>query len=79
MRPMTSQQTQSHKHQIFVDGRKGRITGSKPGDLYFNFKQESDWDEILEKWFGDAAENFDAVARSRMAWGTKHEDTAVQV
>lgn len=65
--------------QEWLDGRKGRITGSKPGDLYFNFKQESDWDEILEKWFGDAVENFDAVARSRMAWGSKHEDTAVQV
>jgi hypothetical protein len=65
--------------QEWLDGRKGRITGSKPGDLYFNFKQESDWDEILEKWFGDAVENFDAVARKRMAWGSKHEDTAVQV
>ena len=65
--------------QEWLDGRKGRITGSKPGNLFFNFKQESDWDEILEKWFGDAVENFDAVARKRMAWGSKHEDTAVQV
>ena len=65
--------------QEWLDGRKGRITGSKPGDLYFNFKQESDWDEILEKWFGDAVEDFDAVSLKRMAWGTKHEDTAAQV
>jgi len=65
--------------QEWLDGRKGRITGSKPGDLYFNFKQESDWDEILDKWFGDTVENFDAVARKRMAWGSKHEDTAVGV
>lgn len=65
--------------QEWLDGRKGRITGSKPSDLYFNFKQESDWDEILEKWFGDAVEDFDAVAKKRMAWGSKHEDTAVKV
>lgn len=63
----------------WLAGRVGRITGSKPGDLYFNFKQESDWDEILEKWFGDKTEAFDAVARSRMAWGSTHEDTAVNV
>jgi hypothetical protein len=65
--------------QEWLDGRKGRITGSKPGDLYFNFKQESDWNEILDKWFGDTVENFDAVSRKRMAWGSKHEDTAVNV
>jgi hypothetical protein len=65
--------------QEWLDGRKGRITGSKPGDLYFNFKQESDWDDILEKWFGDRVANFDDVAKSRMAWGSKHEDTAVKV
>jgi len=63
----------------WLEGRKGKITGSKPSDLYFNFKQESDWDEILDKWFGDSVENFDAVARKRMAWGSKHEDTAVKV
>ena len=28
-------------------GRVGRITGSKPSDLYFNFKEESDWDILL--------------------------------
>lgn len=63
----------------WLAGRKGRITGSKNGDLYFNFKQESDWDDILEKWFGDTVENFDAIAKKRMAWGSKHEDSAVQV
>lgn len=63
----------------WLAGRVGRITGSKPGDLFFNFKQESDWDEILEKWFGDKREDFDAVAKKRMAWGSKHEDTAVNV
>ncbi len=65
--------------EAWLAGRVGRITGSKPGDLYFNFKQESDWDEILEKWFGDKREEFDAVAKKRMAWGSKHEDTAVNV
>ena len=65
--------------QEWLDGRKGRITGSKPGDLFFNFKQESDWNEILEKWFTDKDENFDKLARDRMAWGTKHEDTAAGV
>jgi hypothetical protein len=65
--------------QEWLDGRIGRITGSKPSDLYFNFKQESDWDEILEKWFGTTVENFDDVAKSRMAWGSKHEDSAVEV
>ena len=65
--------------EAWLAGRVGRITGSKPGDLYFNFKQESDWDEILQKWFGDKKEEFDAVARKRMAWGSKHEDTAVNV
>ena len=65
--------------QEWLDGRKGRITGSKPSDLYFNFKQESDWDDILEKWFGVTVENFDDVAKSRMAWGSKHEDSAVDV
>ena len=65
--------------QEWLDGRKGRITGSKPGDLFFNFKQESDWDEILEKWFSDKEEKFDKLAKDRMAWGSKHEDTAVGV
>jgi len=65
--------------EAWLAGRVGRITGSKPGDLYFNFKQESDWDDILEKWFGDKKEDFDEVAKSRMAWGSKHEDTAVDV
>ena len=65
--------------EAWLAGRVGRITGSKPGDLYFNFKQEADWDEILEKWFGDKKEDFDDVAKSRMAWGSKHEDTAVNV
>ena len=45
--------------EAWLAGRVGRITGSKPGDLYFNFKQEADWDEILEKWFGDKKEDFD--------------------
>jgi len=65
--------------EAWLAGRVGRITGSKPGDLYFNFKQESDWDDILQKWFGDKREEFDAVAIKRMAWGSKHEDTAVDV
>ena len=65
--------------EAWLAGRVGRITGSKPSDLYFNFKQESDWDDILSKWFGDTREDFDDVAKSRMAWGSKHEDTAVNV
>lgn len=65
--------------EAWLAGRVGRITGSKPGDLYFNFKQESDWDDILEKWFSDTREEFDAVSKKRMAWGSKHEDTAVNV
>jgi len=65
--------------QAWLDGRKGRITGSKPGNLFFDFKQESDWDEILEQWFGDAVEDFDAISRERMDWGSLHEDTAVGV
>ena len=65
--------------QEWLDGRKGRITGSKPSDLYFNFKQESDWDDILEKWFGNRPSNFDDVAKSRMAWGSKHEASAIDV
>jgi hypothetical protein len=63
----------------WLAGRVGRITGSKPSDLFFNFKQESDWDAILEKWFGTTVEDFDDVAKSRMAWGSKHEDSAVNV
>ena len=63
----------------WLAGRMGRITGSKPSDLFFNFKQESDWDIILEKWFGTTVEDFDEVAKSRMAWGSKHEDSAVNV
>ena len=58
---------------------KGRITGSKPSSLFFEFKRPDDWDAILDKWRGDTIEDFDEVALSRMAWGTKHEDTAVQV
>ena len=65
--------------EAWLAGRVGRITGSKPGDLYFNFKQESDWDDILEKWFGDRREDFDDVAKARMAWGSEHEDDAVHV
>ena len=65
--------------QEWLDGRLGRITGSKPSDLYFNFKVESDWDEILEKWFGTRVEDFDDVAKSRMAWGSKHEESAIEV
>ena len=63
----------------WLKGREGRITGSKGGDLFFEFKQESDWDVILKKWFGSERQEFDAVARSRMDWGSKHEDTAVGV
>ena len=63
----------------WLAGRIGRITGSKPADLYFNFKKESDWDSILEKWFGTTVEVFDDVAKSRMAWGSQHEDSAVNV
>jgi len=59
--------------------RKGKVTGSKPGDLFFNFKQESDWDEILAKWSGDVKEDFDDISKARMAWGSEHEDTAVNV
>jgi hypothetical protein len=29
--------------QEWLEGRKGRITGSKSGDLFFNFKKEEDW------------------------------------
>jgi len=65
--------------QEWLDGRKGRITGSKPSSLFFDFKQESDWDEILEKWFGDKKEDFDDTSIKRMAWGSKHEDTAAAV
>ena len=65
--------------QEWLEGRKGRITGSKSGDLFFNFKKEEDWDVILDKWFGDTVEDFNDVAKSRMAWGSKHEDTAVTV
>lgn len=65
--------------EAWLAGRVGRITGSKPSDLYFNFKQEADWDDILSKWFGDTREEFDQVAKNRMAWGSKHEDTAVNV
>jgi hypothetical protein len=63
----------------WLAGRIGRITGSKPSDLYFNFKCESDWDKILENWFGNKVEKFDEVSKARMAWGSKHEDTAVNV
>ena len=59
--------------------RKGKVTGSKPGDLFFNFNKESDWDEILAKWSGDVKEEFDDISKARMAWGSKHEDTAVEV
>ena len=52
----------------WLKGREGRITGSKGGDLFFNFKQESDWDTILTKWFGCEREDFDAVSRRRMDW-----------
>lgn len=65
--------------QEWLDGRKGRITGSKPAALFFEFKKSEDWDLILDKWFGDTKEDFDDIALSRMAWGSQHEDTAVQV
>lgn len=59
--------------------RKGKVTGSKPGDLFFNFKEEGDWDTILSKWSGETREEFDDISKARMAWGSKHEDTAVNV
>ena len=65
--------------QAWLDGRKGKITGSKPSSLFFDFKQESDWDTILEKWSGDTVEDFDQMSKDRMAWGSKHEDTAAAV
>jgi len=65
--------------QEWLDGRKGRITGSKPSSLFFDLKQESDWDDILERWFGDKREDFDDTSIKRMAWGSKHEDTAAAV
>lgn len=65
--------------QEWLNGRKGRITGSKPSSLFFEFKQESDWDELLGKWFRDTPEVFDQLSLDRMAWGSKHEDTAVNI
>lgn len=62
----------------WLKGRQGKITGSKGGDLFFNFKQESDWDDILSKWFGTEQETFDAVARRRMDWGSQHEICAAK-
>lgn len=62
----------------WLRGREGKITGSKGGDLFFNFKQESDWDTVLDKWFGSEREVFDAVARSRMDWGSNHEICAAR-
>ena len=63
----------------WLELRKRYITGSKPGDLYFNFKSPKDWDSILAKWFGDKKEEFDETAIQRMKWGSKHEDTATKV
>lgn len=65
--------------QEWLDGRKGKITGSKPSSLFFDFKQPSDWDMILDKWFGDYVEEFDQLSKDRMAWGSTHEDTAAAV
>ena len=65
--------------QAWLDGRKGRITGSKPSTLFFNFKEEKDWDTILEQWFGDKKEDFDEIALARMAHGTHFEDISVKV
>lgn len=65
--------------EAWLAGRMGRITGSKPSDLSFDFKQASDWDKILNKWFGNEKKVFDELAKSRMAWGSKHEDSAVDV
>ena len=65
--------------QEWLDGRKGRITGSKPSSLFFSFKTESDWDDIWNKWFSDVPEQFDQVSKDRMAWGSKHEDSAANV
>ena len=63
----------------WLAGRVGRITGSKGSDLFFDFKQESDWDDVLESWFTDKPKVFDQLAKDRMAWGSKHEDSGVAV
>jgi hypothetical protein len=65
--------------QAWLDGRKGRITGSKPSTLFFNFKEEKDWDIILEQWFGDKKEDFDEIALARMAHGSHFESLSVKV
>jgi len=65
--------------QAWLDGRKGRITGSKPSTLFFNFKEEKDWDIILEQWFGDTKEDFDEIALARMAHGSHFEDISVKI
>jgi len=65
--------------QAWLDGRKGRITGSKPSTLFFNFKEEKDWDIILEQWFGDKKEDFDEIALARMAHGSHFENLSVKV
>lgn len=63
--------------QAWLDQREGRITGSKPSNLFFQFKTESDWDEILSLWSGETHEEFDETSKKRMAWGSTQEDTAV--
>lgn len=62
----------------WLNQREGRITGSKPSNLFFQFKSEEDWDEILNLWLGDGKEEFDEASKKRMAWGTEKEDVAAQ-
>ena len=64
--------------QEWLNQREGRITGSKPSNLFFQFKSEKDWDEILALWSGDTKEEFDEMSKKRMAWGSEQEETAAQ-
>jgi hypothetical protein len=62
----------------WLEQRKGRITGSKPSNLFFQFKSPEDWDAILQLWSGDLREEFDETSKKRMAWGSNQEVTAIQ-
>ena len=75
--PLTDQPKQGSDAWFAL--REGVCTGSRPSSLYFDLTSPEKWKECHEKIFGKRKEVFDERALAAMAWGSKHEDSAVEV
>ena len=75
--PLTDQPKQGSSAWFAL--RNGVCTGSRPSSLYFDLTSPAKWNECHQRIFGNHKEEFDDRAKAAMAWGSKHEDSAVEV